>query len=332
MRVDWFPGEGKRCHFPGRRQDINLSFTWAGTKRYIPALFRFPQGIVFDLITPFGEAVYAPFYEKYKDIAETLSPAQERQAEGEYPYQGVSLTSPAINGRDTEGMSGQSWLRMPVDEFNCGDKIREYTGLLKDTDYFHNMRYLAKTSNKAASWWRSFFYWLFPERIDSFELQIQSSSRFFAIERSYELPANFEGIMTEAFEHPVTGERHLLHFQQPKADELKIPEREPMLVAQLAYEIEPELPAGEALQFDSSIPPLDGGDPNQLSISYIGIIGSSSSTTADKGAHGLPLRHCFSRPAPEPAPTLTVSLEGVETPREEGRTLFWRRGEGVKNA
>ena len=332
MKVVWNSGDGGRCHFPGRRQDINLSFTWAGTKRYIPALFRFPQGIVFDLITPFGEAVYAPFYEKYKDIAETLSPAHLRQAEGERPYPYVGLEIPTINGKRAEGMSGSGWHHLPSDNYSYEDKVREYPELLKNSGYFLNMRYMIRTNRKTASWWRSLIYWLFPERIDSFEMRLQSSSRFFAIERSYELPANFEGIMTEAFEHPVTGERHLLHFQQPKADELKIPEREPMLVAQLAYEIEPELPAGEALQFDSSIPPPDGGDPNQLSISYIGIIGSSSSTTADKGAHGLPLRHCFSRPAPEPAPTLTVSLEGVETPREEGRTLFWRRGEGVKNA
>ena len=336
MKVDWYPGENKRCHFPGRRQDIGLSFTWAGSKRYIPALFRFPQGIVFDLITPLGEAECLAYIEKYKDIWETLSPAQMRHAEDERPYQHIRLEPPAINGKRTGEfvgiLPGENGHRTPEEAHNYEDKVWEYPELLKNTDYFICMRYKVRTNRKTASWWRSLIYWLFPERIDSFELRLQSSSRFFALERSYELPVDFEGVVTEDFEHPATGERHLLHFQQPKADDLEIPEREPLLVALLAYEIEPELPAGEALQFDIRIPPPGGEDPAQLSFSYIGIIGGSSSTTADKGAHGLPLHHCFSKPGPKPAPTLAVSLEGVETPREEGRALLWRRGEGVKNA
>jgi hypothetical protein len=94
---------------------------------------------------------------------------------------------------------------------------------------------------------------------------------------------------------------------------------------QAMYEIEPALPQGDSLQFNSSIQyteiPEDGFSPTAAS--SIGIIGGAHGPTAifvtaknkeetvPRGVHGLPLYSCFSVPGFSKEDALHFVLEGI---------------------
>jgi hypothetical protein len=62
----WSKGKG----LWGWPQRTNWQFEYAGAKRYIPAIYRFSEGIVFDVITILDEARLREFFEKHEAIEE----------------------------------------------------------------------------------------------------------------------------------------------------------------------------------------------------------------------------------------------------------------------
>lgn len=97
----WSKGKG----LWGRPQRTSWQFKYAGIKRYIPAIYRFSEGIVLDVITILDETKLRKFFEKYESIEETLTPAQRRCVEQEHPYQAVPISEIWINGKQVEGGS-----------------------------------------------------------------------------------------------------------------------------------------------------------------------------------------------------------------------------------
>ena len=87
----------------GLPQRTSWQFEYAGAKRYIPFIYHFSKGIVFDVITILNETKLREFFEKYEDIEETLTPLQKRCVEQEHPYQAVPISKIWINGKQVEG-------------------------------------------------------------------------------------------------------------------------------------------------------------------------------------------------------------------------------------
>src|SRR5690554_1130108 len=89
-------GKGKGIF--GLPQRTNWQFEYAGTKHYIPCIYRFSKGIVFDIITILDETKLRQFFEKYEAIEEKLTPLERRCAEQDHPYQPISVKEIWING------------------------------------------------------------------------------------------------------------------------------------------------------------------------------------------------------------------------------------------
>ncbi|WP_207638338.1 hypothetical protein [Desulfoscipio gibsoniae] len=120
-------------------QKIYWQFEYAGSKRCIPVIYRFPKGIVFDIITFLDEVKLHDFFEKYEAIEETLTPLQRRCAEQEHPYQAVPLKEIWINGRRSEsGYSSCSTVSIPWAQQDDGLMLvrKAYSSILKNTACF----------------------------------------------------------------------------------------------------------------------------------------------------------------------------------------------------
>ena len=94
------------CGFPQR---MNWQFEYAGAKRYIPAIYSFPKGIVFDIITILDETKLREFFEKYETVAETLSRLKKRCVEQEHPYKAVPIKEIWINGKNRKWIFSQQY-------------------------------------------------------------------------------------------------------------------------------------------------------------------------------------------------------------------------------
>jgi hypothetical protein len=138
-----------------------------------------------------------------------------------------------------------------------------------------------------------------------------------------------------SFDHPVTGITHTLYFQNPEF--VEIPQGETvyqsLYAVNLMYEIEPALPQGDTLQFNSSIqytePKKDDFAPT--AVSSIGIIGGAcgpasifySKTCKEKnvpvGLHGWMLYSCFSAPSFKKDEAFHFVIEGINVKKYDSR-------------
>jgi len=322
----WDKGKG----LPGLPQKIYWQFEYAGSKRCIPIIYRFSKGIVFDVITFLDEAKLREFYEKYTAIEETLTPLQRRCAKQEHPYQDVPFKEIWINGKRVErGYSSSSAISMPWEQQD--DKLtlvrKAYSSILKGITCFACERFCVpypETDSKAQKIMRFFRL----DRVNSVKLSTHSVQCFTPLDIHFEMPSK-ENQKEVCFKHPITGITHTLYFQN--ADFVEMPldadGNRSFYAVQSIYEIEPALPQGDTLQFNSSVqytePPADKFSPTVAS--SIGIIGGSDGPTAifvtaknqekavPRGLHGLPLHICFSVPIFHKVDTSYFVLEGINT-------------------
>ena len=102
-------GKNKR----GRKQAIGLTFDYAGKQRVIPALYRFPDGVIFDILTVIDEAEFRDFHTKYESAEETMTMAQRLAAESDHPYQSVAIRKLVIDGAVIESRSAITLYHAP---------------------------------------------------------------------------------------------------------------------------------------------------------------------------------------------------------------------------
>ena len=343
MIVRWNSGEKGRNGLPGRKQNINYHFEYAGKRRIIPTVYRFPQGIIFDILTVLEDTELRAFYEKYQDVEEVLSPAQRRAMEYEHPYQSVSFGKIEINGKLPPcGWSSAGGLHIPwiMEHQRFEREAKAYKQYLGEASCFACVRYTIPLSADPPPIWKRLRYWLFPTEITRLELEICETFRFFPIELSFTLPRDFSGVHTETFLHPQTKTPHKLHFQGIQHEEVQIPTDrsvKSLYTTQLSYEIEPALQESSRLQFCSSIQweqgPVEPDGFSPHSAGSIGIIGGAdgptsilmatrdgSSPSIPRGIHDLPLYYCFAKPSAKPEPTISVVLEGVNVKWRDSET------------
>lgn len=326
----------------GLPQRINWQFEYGGLKRCIPVIYRFPKGIVFDIITFLDEIKLRQYFEKYKAIEDTLTPLQRRCAEQEHPYQAASIKEVWINGKGVQSSYSSSssvsisWV--PQDDILAS--VREaYASILKDTSCFACERYCV-TYPEADSKVQKLLRFLRLSRVDSIKLSTYSVQCFFPLDMKFEMTAN-DNSKEICFKHPVTGIVHKLYFQNPEYMEIPLEEGKPYFhIVQLNYEIEPALPQGDNLQFDSSIQytmeQLEGSF-SPTAVSSIGIIGSAHGPTSiflsgksgkkeiPQGLHELPLYNCFSVPNFQKDDTYHFILEGINVNKYDGREYKWQK-------
>jgi len=142
------------------------------------------------------------------------------------------------------------------------------------------------------------------------------------------------------FTHPVTGAQHKLYFQNAKSMTVPIDpgQKRELYIMQVMYEIEPALPQGDTLQFDSTVQHrveynVSGSGYFPDATSSIGIIGGAdgptsvffssrkNGNTVPCGVHGLPLHSCFSVPSFTREDSFHFHMEGINTIFLDGQEI-----------
>lgn len=319
----WNKGKGL-CGLPQR---TNWQFEYAGTKRCIPAIYRFSKGIVFDIITILDETKLREFFNKYETIEETLTPLQQRCVEQEHPYQTLQIKEIWINGKQVEsGYSSSSTMSIPwAQQDNELAIVRKaYSSILKDVVCFGCQRFCVPYS-ETDSKTKKLLRFLRLDRVSSIRLFTYPVQRFFPLDIHFEMSID-ENQKEICFNHPITGIKHTLYFQsvEPTKFPIGTDGNHSFYTMQSMYEIEPALPQGDTLQFDASIQYTKPSDDkfSPTAASSIGIIGGADGPTAifvsskedvPCGLHNLPLHICFSVPSFQKENTARFVIEGINT-------------------
>lgn len=326
----WSKGKG----LWGWPQRTNWQFEYAGTKRYIPVIYRFSKGIVFDVITILNETKLREFLAKHENTEEEkLTPLQKRIIEQEHPYQAVQLSKIWINGKQVEsGYSSSSTISIPWLEQDevLAPMRKAYSFILKDTTCFACERYCVPYP-LADSKFQKLLRFLRLDRVNRIKLSTYPVQQFFPLNIHFTMSVD-EKEKQLCFNHPVTGQKHKLYFQN--ANSIKIPigadQERDLYIMQSMYEIEPALPQGDTLQFDSSMQHIEKLETlhDKYSPTFaasIGIIGGADGPTSifisskgngktvPCGLHGLPLHSCYCVPSFAKEDTSHFHLEGINT-------------------
>lgn len=325
----------------GLKQRTNWRFEYADTKRYIPAIYHFPQGVVFDIITRLDEKSLHEFYEKYEAIENDLTPLQQLCAEQEHPYQSIPLKEICLNGKQVENsFSSSSSLNIP---WAREDKLllpirKAYRSILNDTNCFAYQRFRVpypETNSK----FEKILRFLQSYKIKSLELYTHPNYLFFPLDIHFEILNNAPE-KEIYFQHPITGNKHTLYFQNTQSVEIPFEESKnsKLYITQAQYEINPALPQDDKLEFGGN---LRYTEPRKnefapTSSASIGIIGRANGPTAiflgaknDKsfipcGTHNLPLHNCFSVPELKKNNIAHFVIEGINIKICDGKEYHFK--------
>lgn len=209
---------------------------------------------------------------------------------------------------------------------------KAYASILKDAGCFACERFCVPypdTDSKAQKLLRFFRL----DRVSSLKLSTWPVQWFSPLDIHFEISDKEEGKKV-CFVHPKTGITHTLYFQNAELVEMPMGRdgNRSIYTVQAMYEIEPYLPQGDSLQFNSSIqytePPEDRFSPTAASIGIIGgadgptcifVTAKNKEEVVPCGLHGLPLHSCFSVPGFHKEDTLHFVLEGINMKDCDGK-------------
>jgi hypothetical protein len=328
----WQNGKGRRGH----RQAVGWSFEYAGMRCVIPAVYRFPKGIVFDILSFADGDALREYFKRYEH-EQSLSSAQRRCAEQEHPFQPVNIQEAWLDGTPVQGNVSYShsiyvpWAGKDEGLQPLRRAYRRYLGAQPFACQRVRVEYPESCGFEALR------RRLLPGLINYMRLAVSAIERFYPLDIRFELPAGSAGTQVE-FSDPVTKRPHTLYFGKTETTEFPLMSgmSRSLYATLAAYELEPELPKGVSLVFDSSISASSTeemrlADKEPGGAAAIGIIGGADGPTAifvgtkeecrPKGPHGLPLHTCFSMPSFTESDTHTFRLEGLSAPHI-GKTVI----------
>jgi hypothetical protein len=325
----WHRGKGRR----GRRQAAGWNFEYAGMRCVIPAVYRFPRGIVFDILSFADEAELTEYINRYESVEEKLTPSERRCAEQENPFKTISLQEIWLNKTQRLGDISYSYA-VSVPRAGQHESLkplrRAYRRYIGNNQPFACQRVRA-SYQQSASRRERLLRLLLPVSMKSMRLSVSAMQWFYPLNIRFELPES-AGTQIELTD-PATKKTHTLYIG--KAETTKLPITQGMTrrlhAALAAYEIDPELPEGSSLVFNSSIEtggavgPEDFLANEEPGAAAIGIIGGADGPTAifvgtkenrqPIGPHGLPLHMCFSQPSFTETETNAFYIEGLSATR-----------------
>lgn len=299
-------------------QKTDWEFEHLGLKRYIPCIYHFREGIVFDLLTFLDADKMKAYFEKYAELEDKLSHIERRRAMQEHPYQDVNISEIWINGHKVEGFSSSASTSIPFAKENSEllPVQKEYSSVLGEDACFNCHRFCVPYPQTGSAVQRL---------LRTLKLVTNEQRRFYPVDLCFTLSEE-ESQKGISFVHPVTGVKHHMYFQLDEIIELPqtIDKEQHLYSAAANYEIEPPLKQNDRLQFDSSISGTRKSTTPSNSASSIGIIGGAYGTVgisiADKdksgipcGPHGLPLNTCFSVITLEKPRAAQFVMQGLDT-------------------
>lgn len=317
---------------PGEPQQVSWQFKYKGLCHFIPVIYRFPKGVVWDVLTPLDSKPLLDFYQSYASCEHSLSTLEEEMIQQKHPYQNLSLFSLKIDDRFIENFHSSSRILGTIPweaEASQADKIAEqglrqaYPEILSCSPCFGCQRFCALYPRKMRR----------PLRpVNSLSFVLQQELELLPLSKtSYRFVMAQGGVQGFSFVHPRTGILHTVWLQQVKQQRLSQLFRfSPFSVTTGQYELEPSLNPQESLRFSQTMLEtvrMPFGGENACSI---GIIGGADGPTAvlvtekepvkTLGVHGLPLSSCTARPStayPDPFPEFALEAILVHSQHQE---------------
>lgn len=322
---------------------VNWQFDYDGTKRIIPRIYRFTEGIVLDIITLLDASKLRRFSDDLNAYDKPLSKTQRMYAHQAHPYRDLPVSEISIDGHMiNSGHSYSSSIYMPW-ESNDNKMFRRirraYSRCLKGCDCFacqrvfvpYDAAYLNSRRMKVLLPFRS---------IKHLSIAARPLHMMFPLNMRFELSKAMPQAEV-SFVHPPTGVTHTLCFSQPKPVEFPagVGATQTLFATTAQYEIQPALPEGEYLQFSNSVqvPQPASLKLDCASAASVGIIGGADGPTAvfvaskhnnaasGVGAHGLPINYCMSVPALDKQASQAFIIEGIQTVRQKSTQLSFAR-------
>lgn len=306
----------------GLPQKVDWEFEYRGAKCFIPYIFRFSKGIVFDIITILDEEKLKEYIDKYESIEEKLTTSERRCAEQEHPYQSVSIKEIWINDNKVDEYSSSSSIYLSSIQENIELKpMKEaYSHILENKASFGYERYYIPYS-KADSKIKDMLRFLRLYSINNLKFSTHNTSLFIPLKLQFDMNIK-EDTKEIVFEHPSTGTNHTIYFKRGENFEypVSIDKTASIYAVQSIYEINPPLQDGDSLQFNSSISYTVELDNNKMynptSAASIGIIGGadgpSSIFLSSKSS-------CISVPSFKKEDIAHFMIEGINTNKYDAR-------------
>lgn len=298
--------------FWGLIQKTNWQFEHLENKRFIPAIYRFSKGIVFDIVSILEEEKLRDYFEKYKSKERELTDLERRCAEDEHPFRSIPIWKIWINGKKVkEGYSSSSIICIPwlPGEDQLTEVRKAYSSIIKDNRAFACERYCMPYP-EADSKVDELLQFLRLKRINSLKIFTSPVHRFLPLDIQFEILPK-EEYKEITFNHPITGINHTLYFQKPEPVELPMgkDKANKIYTTKLLYQVDPPLPKGDTLRFKNSVQYReDNTTKNEFSptaASSIGIIGGATGSTANYGC-------CFAVPSFQKKDTSFFHIEGID--------------------
>ena len=341
MYIHWDSDVVSPIQLWGREQTIDYAFDAVGSRRIVGALYRFPEGVIMDILTPIDEVRIRAFYDQYESNEDQLSPGQRRVAGQNNPYQSMPIQSISIDGTKPDSFSSTTLYHMPWlgDERTLTKEARAYSKKLNGATCFVCDRITIPLNESRISAFAYAAKWLCAKPIEQITMQMHGTQFFSPLELSFDLLNPFTNSKQESFVHPITQLTHTITFIEAEQIEIAQPMfgNAPIYFSQVSYEIDPELPEGESLLFSSTgAMPWHTSDPfdesNEASVAAIGIIGGSDGPTmilvpnrernnCMQDDRGRNIYECLSVPSNTNDEHIHLALDGIEKDGFQGGTI-----------
>lgn len=269
------------------KQKVNRVFQYKGEKRCVPFIYRFWDGIVFDVLTLLDQGRLKAFWDKYESRQEHLTAIERSCAEQENPCKAIEISKIELDGKTLEGeysFTHRVFVSLPSRKSEVPLALKKaYAGWLEGVDSFTCQRFFIANS-KNASKPGGLLRFLGLNKVKMVKLLTRPEHKIYPLNLKVEVPE--EGEEKEAsFSHPLTGAVHRLYFQNPVSTELSqgANGHPSLYLASGVYQVDPPLPSSDQLQFNQrvqySMKPEGLYSPTASSQAIIGIIGGADGPT-----------------------------------------------------
>lgn len=239
----------------GERIAIEKKFRWGNYGVFIPAIYLFEEGLVFDICLEADKEKTAAFIEKWKETLVRSPTEQERRSiEAENPLMLRYSRRLWVNGVELKRANGHGSSHIPTDilpeNLRRGEKLAFVEGLGLDEDHVW-------------AWMQMRYFWEGekPEKIESIDLELRQDP-FDCLAESFVMPSVGESV---TLTHPKNGGVHTLKVTDIRREQVKLPSNPdtvyPENVVVMAYETEPKLSRKEFYLADAE----ENDKPKKLS-------------------------------------------------------------------
>lgn len=227
---------------PGRKIPLNLRFCYAGVQFFVPALYRFPDGITMDVITLPDEQKDKErrrvYEEEYSSMNEEEKAVFEAQAEERLRLPIRTIEVNGIAGK-LQGSCSGCWLPWEPDRYM--ETLREeYFEVIPEGREFVCMRFHADVR-------------LLEDEVKSLNLYMAQTEKLLPVLARFETGTEDEtGKELVSFLHPQTGVEHKLYLSEIERIDLEkvkfsLMDLSEIYALQIEFETVPPIEKGERM-------------------------------------------------------------------------------------